>query len=149
MKSASIALIAILFSGCNSTGKFPTEFAGTWTFHVSSLYKEIEEKNLPEDEEKALKFAFGATEKNQTCTVTKQGVFRYPQLPKGVHIQLTVVSRSEIGYVFKEQNSMNPSAAEYSLNQIENGIWKSTLTDRQLEPVHPELPNTYWAKSQE
>ena len=95
-------------------------------------------------EEEALKYAFGDIEMNQICTVTKEGIFKYPQLPEGVYIQLTVVSHTEEGYLFREQNSMNPSVSEYSLNRIENGIWESVLVSENLQPLHPELPSTYW-----
>ena len=144
MKLALIGLFSLLLLGCGKKEEFPKEFVGTWTFDVESLYKDIEERNLSMEEEKALKYSFGDIEKNQTCTVTEGGIFRYPQLPKGVHIQLTLLSHTEEGYLFKEQNSMNSAVAEYSLNRIEDGTWVSILVSEDLKPIHPDLPNTYW-----
>ena len=143
MKFSIFSLALILLIGCSKKNEFPEEFVGTWTFDVNSLYRDIEKKALPEDEEKALKYSFGDIEKNQTCTVTEKGTFRYPQF-EGVYIQLKVVSQTEEGYLFREQNSMNPSVSEYSLNKIENGVWESILVTEDLKPIHPELPNTYW-----
>lgn len=144
MKLQIISLALLIFLGCSKKNQFPKEFVGTWAFDQNSLYQDIEERDLPEEQENALKYSFGDIEKNQTCSVTKNGVLRYPQLPEGIHIQLTVVSHTDKGYLFKEQNSMNPSVAEYSLNSIENGVWTSILVTENSEPIHPELPDTYW-----
>ena len=145
MKAALFILpIALLVSCGDHKDAFPKQFAGKWTFDIDSLHGDIERRDLSKAEKDALKVAFGETETNQTCTVTEDGVLRYPQLPSGVHIQLTLVSKTDKGYVFKEQNSMNTSVSEYSLNKLNDGVWTSILLDKAYKPSHPELPNTYW-----
>lgn len=144
MKFPFHIIVFLFFVSCDKEEKFPNDFVGNWEFDLESVYVEIESMELPEDEAKALKYSFADIEKNQKCMVSNKGVFKYPQFLSEVYITLKVVSKNEDGYVFSETNSMNPAVTEYSLNIIEDGVWKSVLLDDDFKPLYPKLPNTYW-----
>jgi len=144
MKIFTLLLSLMSLSSCKKTENFPSEFVGVWTSDTNSIYRDIEDRNLPKDDELAMKYSFADIEKNQTCKITKDGRFTFPQLPTGVYIQMTLVSQSKDGYVFKHQNSLNPSVSEYTLDRIKNGTWTSVLITEKMEVIDPASPNTYW-----
>lgn len=144
MKFPFHIIFFLFFVSCDKEEGFPKDFAGNWEFDLDSVYTEIENMELPEDETKALKYSFADIEKNQKCMVSIKGIFKYPQFISGVHVTLKVVSKNEDGYIFSETNSLSPAVTEYSLNIIKDGVWKSVLLDDDFKRLYPKLPNTYW-----
>ena len=147
MKNILTLIATLLILSCSQqTKNIPQEFIGSWEYDIESVYKEIDEIFTSDEEKKSMKLAFVDIEKGKLCTVSKKGKLTYPELSGDVYIQLSLVSKTNDGYIFSEKNSLNKEVTEYSLNTFENGIWKSVLLDKEFKRLYPKLPNTYWKK---
>jgi len=136
-------LLLFLFVCCSGNRKFPEEFVGHWEFDVESARAGIQKMNISSSQKGAFESTFINLARGNKVSVNSDGIFRHDGVPNEVYIILEVLAERDSGYIMSSKNVLNQDEVQYTLDSVQDGVWRSIILDEHYKPIS-EFPDNYW-----
>jgi hypothetical protein len=128
--------------------KFPSELEGEWVFDEESATAAIEKMPIKEEDKLKLQSSYIGMIRGESRHMDSTGRITGDTYPDELIIRLHVVEKRADGVVTRTTNSMNPTAKQFTLNTVVDGVWRSRILDDSFNPVD-NMPADYWKRPRE